>query len=77
MESPGARQALWEAQRAADYEAVSSADPNGKDVWAEEDTSGDTRLKLRETLSQMDAVPEVYVAVPCDPSLAAAVGQAW
>lgn len=77
MESPGAREALWEAQRAAGYEAVSSADPNGTDVWAEEDTSGDTRLQLRETLAQMDAVPEVYVAVPCDPSLANAVGQAW
>lgn len=73
MENPAAREAMWEAQRSVGHEPVSIAEPMGKDVWADApDNSVERREDIRNSLAKMD-LPDVYVAVPLDPNLRAAV----
>lgn len=76
LEHQGAREAMWEAQRAAGHEPVSTAEPQGKDVWQDEAVAETAAARqneeLRQLLTKMD-LPEVFVGVPLDPNVRAAV----
>jgi len=72
LENPAAREAMYAAQKVSGYDPVSYNNPTGKDVWTDADDSDERRENLKGLLTKMD-LPDVYMAVPLDPSLRAAL----
>jgi len=70
LETPSVREALWEAQKATNFQTVSNVQPVhdvwNRDVAAEQEQQG----RLQEHLKSLSK-PQVYMGIPVDPNIRA------